>query len=132
LTLDLSKLNELWFTLEILLTHLRKRVNECHKLAIGENKKLKEKLQMNLKRIGDHPDKKSLEIVEIPFAIIGTKYDQFEKIEPEKRKIVCKSLRFVSHYYGAMLMFTSNALEATVNKSKALMNNFLFEGSFNR
>lgn len=101
-------------------------------MAIDENKKLKEKLQINLRRIGENPDKKSLDIIEIPFAIIGTKYDQFEKVEPEKRKIVCKSLRFISHYYGGMLMFTTNALEATVNKSKALMNNFLFEGSFNR
>ena len=54
-TVDLSKLNEVWITLETIMERLRKRVNECVKLAIKENPDLKEKLKANQKRIGENP-----------------------------------------------------------------------------
>jgi hypothetical protein len=92
-----------------------------------------------------------LEPFEIPVVILGTKYDVFETYEPEKRKIVCKTLRFVAHYYGAMLLvsvnmfkktsiciffiinqkFSSYKYDLTITKVKALLNNFLFDGTFN-
>ena len=39
----------------------------------------------------------------IPLAILGTKYDIFQDFEPEKKKIICKTLRFVAHTNGASL-----------------------------
>ena len=39
----------------------------------------------------------------IPLAILGTKYDIFQDFEPEKKKIICKTLRFVAHINGASL-----------------------------
>lgn len=43
----------------------------------------------------------------MPTAIVATKYDQFEKMEPEYKKIIAKTLRFVAHYYGTALIVIS-------------------------
>ena len=40
-----------------------------------------------------------------PIVILGGKYDLFQNMEPEKKKTVCKALRFFSHFYGATLQF---------------------------
>jgi len=131
-TVDLSKLSEVWITLETIMERLRARVNECFKKAVQENSVLKEKLTLFRKRIGDNPDRKVIEIIDIPVAIVATKYDQFEKmLEPEKRKLVCRSLRYVAHHYGAMLLFTATINDSTINKFKALVNHFLFDGVIN-
>lgn len=48
-------------------------------------------------------DKELLDPMLIPLAILGTKYDIFQDFEPEKKKIICKTLRFVAHTNGASL-----------------------------
>ncbi len=48
-------------------------------------------------------DKDLLNPLPIPLAIVGTKYDLFQDFDPEKKKIVCKTLRFVAHSNGASL-----------------------------
>ena len=40
----------------------------------------------------------------MPTVIVGTKYDIFETYEPEKKKIIAKTLRFMAHYHGAALI----------------------------
>ena len=37
--------------------------------------------------------------------ILGGKYDLFQNFDPEKKKIVCRALRFFSHHHGAALQF---------------------------
>lgn len=39
-----------------------------------------------------------------PTAIIGTKYDLFQEFDPEKKKIISKTLRFVAHSFGTSLL----------------------------
>ena len=48
-------------------------------------------------------DKDLLDPSLVPLAIIGTKYDIFQDFDPEKKKIICKTLRFVAHTNGASL-----------------------------
>lgn len=55
----------------------------------------------------DHPDHDLLDPFPIPLAIIGSKYDMFQDIEPEKKKMVCRTLRFIAHTNGASL-YVSN------------------------
>ena len=40
----------------------------------------------------------------IPLVIIGGKYDIYQDFDPEKKKIICKTLRFIAHTNGASLM----------------------------
>eukprot|EP00079_Xenopus_tropicalis_P025820 XP_012819343.1 PREDICTED: cytoplasmic dynein 2 light intermediate chain 1 isoform X2 [Xenopus tropicalis] len=92
LVLDLSKPNELWPTMESLLETTRKHVDKII-TGIAKNSskianQIKQKLWQTIPK--DHPD-----------------------FDSEIRKIICKTLRFVAHYYGASLLFTS--------KSDALM-----------
>ena len=44
-----------------------------------------------------------LDPLPISLGIIGTKYDIFQNLDPEKRKTICKTLRFVAHINGAAL-----------------------------
>ena len=44
-----------------------------------------------------------LDPLPISIGVIGTKYDIFQNFDPEKRKTVCKTLRFVAHINGAAL-----------------------------
>ena len=48
-------------------------------------------------------DKELLDPCAIPVAIVGSKYDVFQNFDPEKKKIICKTLRFVAHTNGASL-----------------------------
>ena len=48
-------------------------------------------------------------------AIIGTKYDLFQEFDPEKKKIISKTLRFVAHSYGASLL-VSKAMNGRMDR----------------
>ena len=50
----------------------------------------------------------------IPLAILGTKYDIFQDFEPEKKKIICKTLRFVAHTNGASLHVSMSTTKIVV------------------
>ena len=49
-------------------------------------------------------DESKLDPISIPTAIVATKYDVYETYEPEKQKIISKTLRFVAHYFGCCLI----------------------------
>ena len=44
-------------------------------------------------------------VFRLPLVILGGKYDIFQNFDPEKKKIVCRALRFFSHHHGAALQF---------------------------
>ncbi len=52
-----------------------------------------------------HPDKGSNQPFPVPLVILGGKYDQFQNMESENKKVICKALRFLAHNYGATLQF---------------------------
>lgn len=92
-------------------------------------------------------DKELLDPMSVPLAILGTKYDIFQDFEPEKKKIVCKTLRFVAHTNGAslhvrrvhtvfvhkfmlrvvyLLQFFSNKSDGLVSRIKQLISHLAF------
>lgn len=93
----------------------------------------------------DHPDRDLLDPLPVPLTILGTKYDQFQDMEPERRKMLCRTLRFVAHTNGASLyvrqwlhswytycntvssqQFVSMKSDVLVNRMKQLMNHLAF------
>ena len=48
-------------------------------------------------------DKDMLDPMPVSLGMIGSKYDIFQNFDPEKRKTICKTLRFVAHINGAAL-----------------------------
>ncbi|KAK2158860.1 hypothetical protein LSH36_162g01004 [Paralvinella palmiformis] len=110
LVLDLSKPSELWFTLEKFLTIIRSRVDAVINETRMQQPDIKEQLKRQTwQRIGEeHVDKDLIDPLLIPLVIVGTKYDIFQEFDPEKRKVICKTLRFVAHTYGAHLQNISD------------------------
>ncbi|NXX89733.1 DC2L1 protein, partial [Centropus bengalensis] len=127
LVLDLSKPNELWTTMEKLLqvtrNHVNKILNKLEKTNPEVATEIKQRMQNNLQR--DHPDYELIDPFPVPLVIIGSKYDIFIEFDSEMRKIISKTLRFVSHYYGASLVFTSKS-EGLLVKARILINHLAF------
>ncbi|XP_052769015.1 cytoplasmic dynein 2 light intermediate chain 1-like [Mya arenaria] len=125
---DLSKPEEIWFTLESLLASSRARIEAAIADARQDNPGIREALQKRaLARVGeDHADRNMLDPFPVPLVIVGTKYDLFQDMDSEKRKVICKSLRFVAHTNGAVLQFFSTKIEQLVQKARAVITNHLF------
>ncbi|XP_006839527.1 PREDICTED: cytoplasmic dynein 2 light intermediate chain 1 [Chrysochloris asiatica] len=106
LVLDLSKPNDLWPTMENLLqvtkSHIDKVIMKLGKTNAKAASEMRQKIWSNMQK--DHPDRELIDPFPIPLVIIGSKYDIFQDFDSEKRKVICKTLRFVAHYYGASLM----------------------------
>ncbi|KAB0358708.1 hypothetical protein FD754_002864, partial [Muntiacus muntjak] len=106
LVLDLSKPNDLWPTMENLLQATKLNVDKVIMKLGKKNSKaaseMRQKMWSNMQK--DHPDRELIDPFPIPLVIIGSKYDIFQDFDSEKRKVICKTLRFVAHYYGASLM----------------------------
>ena len=107
LMVDLSKPEELWFTLETLMNTLQTHLDIILKSAEAVEHKIEETLnQMTLNSLdSEHPDKNLIKPFMLPCIILGSKYDEFQNMDPEKKKIICKALRFFAHFHGASLQF---------------------------
>jgi len=57
---------------------------------------------------------------------LGGKYDEFQNFDPEKKKIICKALRFFAHYRGASLQFYSAMDSGLLKKAKDILSYHAF------
>ncbi|XP_046575700.1 cytoplasmic dynein 2 light intermediate chain 1-like isoform X1 [Haliotis rubra] len=128
IVLDLSTPKELWFTLESLLTSARSRVENVIAEMKQADPHIRDKLKkMAWERIGEeHPDKSMIDPFLVPLVIVGSKYDVFQDFDSEKRKVICKTLRFVAHSQGATLQFFSIKMEGTIKRMQGIINHHLF------
>ncbi|ELU13557.1 hypothetical protein CAPTEDRAFT_165957 [Capitella teleta] len=128
LVLDLSKPEALWHTLETWLNHLRSLTDTAIGVAKADNPQIKDKLQKAAwERVGeDNVDKDMMTPFLLPLVIIGAKYDIFQDFDSEKRKVICKTLRFVAHTHGAHLQFFTVKQEALINRTRGVISNFVF------
>ncbi|XP_065069378.1 cytoplasmic dynein 2 light intermediate chain 1-like [Rhopilema esculentum] len=129
--LDLSRPNDLWETQEILLKEVKhlvkKALSEIDRSAPSTSAKMKQKCW---ERVGEnHADKNLLDPLQIPLLIIGNKYDKYQEMEPEKKKIISKTLRFIAHKNGASLQFSSNKIDNLSSKTRSLFANMAFNMS---
>nr|KAF6429215.1 dynein cytoplasmic 2 light intermediate chain 1 [Molossus molossus] len=104
-------------------SHVDKVIMKLGKTNSKAASEMRQKIWCNLQK--DHPDHELIDPFPIPLVIIGSKYDIFQDFDSEKRKIICKTLRFVAHYYGASLMFTSKS-EALLLKIRGVINQLAF------
>lgn len=131
---DLSKPDTIWSTLETLLSVVKMRVkkviNELKSTCPSEANAI---VAECLARYGaDHPDKDLLDIIPIPLAIVGSKFDLYQDFDSEKKKVISKSLRFLAHYHGAHLCFFSSKIESLVMKSRGLLGHLVFKTSISK
>ncbi|KAL3902032.1 MAG: hypothetical protein SGCHY_000142 [Lobulomycetales sp.] len=74
----------------------------------------------------DHPDKASLNPMLLPVLIVGNKYDLFRQLEPEKQKLICKTLRYIAHTTGSHLLFTGSGEESAAMRFRQLLSHHAF------
>lgn len=80
----------------------------------------------------DHADKDLLDPFKVPLTIIGTKYDLFQDFESEKRKLICKTLRYFAHVNGASMLFTSDKDETLIGRAKVALSHMAFKTGSSR
>ena len=66
--------------------------------------KLQEKINARWK---DNEESNLVNFMFIPVVIVGTKYDEFAKHEAEKRKWLCRALRYIAHRNDCDIVLTS-------------------------
>ncbi|KAM9808754.1 cytoplasmic dynein 2 light intermediate chain 1 isoform X3 [Syngnathus typhle] len=132
LVLDLSAPSTLWATMETLLqvaqTHVEQAASQARQV---DKKRAQSKQSANALFAArvlpkDFPDRELISPFPVPLLIIGSKYDLFQELASDKRKVVCKTLRFVAHYYAASLIFSSIKLESLVSKTKSFFSHLAF------
>ncbi|RKO82962.1 hypothetical protein BDK51DRAFT_11746, partial [Blyttiomyces helicus] len=131
IVLDLSKPSEVLNTLEHFLQKIEARVAAILAGLEARGSRRPRALKAHAwKRFGvDHPDKDSLDPILVPLVIIGSKFDLLKDEEPEKRRVLSKTLRFVAHTRGASLIFVSQKDENISAKCRQILNHHAFRGS---
>ncbi|GIY21505.1 cytoplasmic dynein 2 light intermediate chain 1 [Caerostris extrusa] len=126
LVLDLSKAEELWYNMQTLLDTIRKLIDRA--LESSKDPTAKNKLyEIARSRIPkDHEDLQSIEPFPVPLLIIGSKYDLFQSEDFQKRKLICKCLRYIAHTYGASLQFVSSKSETLITKARVSISAMVF------
>ncbi|XP_051936621.1 cytoplasmic dynein 2 light intermediate chain 1 isoform X1 [Hippocampus zosterae] len=132
LVLDLSAPAALWATMETLL-----QVAQAHVEQAASQARLVNKSRAGSKHSPsmafaarvlpkDFPDRELISPFPVPLLIIGSKYDLFQELASDKRKVVCKTLRFVAHYHAASLIFSSIKSESLMSKTKSFFSHLAF------
>ncbi|TGZ65357.1 hypothetical protein CRM22_005903 [Opisthorchis felineus] len=130
LVLDLSKPREMWQTMETLLGTLMRRYDQLltriNKRDLPESLKSKYRELREARKTSSHPDKDLLNPFPLPLVIIGSKYDLFTTQQLEQQKMICKTLRFLNHFYGGSLYFVSEKEDLLMKRIKAVLNHIAF------
>ncbi|XP_030011995.1 cytoplasmic dynein 2 light intermediate chain 1 [Sphaeramia orbicularis] len=132
LILDLSKPNSVWGTMDKLLQAAQAQTEKAsHQAQQMEKAKAGAKHQSSMPTTArvlpkDYPDRELISPFPLPLLIIGSKYDIFQEFDSDKKKLISKTLRFISHYYAASLIFTSIKSESLMSKTKSFVNHLAF------
>lgn len=128
LVVDLSNPGEMWFTMETLLAAAKARIEAVISEMRHTHPSIRETLNKQAwERLGDEKlDRDFIDPFPVPLYIVGGKYDLFQQLDSEKRKAICRTLRFVAHTNGASLHFFSIKEETLVTRVRASLTSHLF------
>ncbi|XP_077351113.1 cytoplasmic dynein 2 light intermediate chain 1 [Festucalex cinctus] len=132
LVLDLSAPSALWATMETLLQAAQAHVDQAASRARQVDKSRAAGKRSASGHFAarvlpkDFPDRELLSPFPVPLLIVGSKYDRFQELSSDKRKVICKTLRFVAHYHAASLIFSSIKLESLISKTKSFFSHLAF------
>jgi dynein light intermediate chain 2 len=128
IVVDLSKPDQALDIVEHFLITIRDRLsNLMTSLESRGSKRPSAMKSYAWKRFGtEHPDSNTINPLSAPVLIIGTKYDVFKNLEPERKKLFCKTMRFIAHQHGASIVFSSND-DASNSKTKQFLSSMAFK-----
>lgn len=125
LTLDLSRPSTLWTDLLSLIAALKEEVGKAA-AVIPEMKETLEAAAKKRLETGGNSVESEVTPFLVPLVIIGGKYDLFQELDPEEKKVICRALRFVAHTHGASLQFFSARDPGLVKKAKEVLSHLAF------
>ena len=129
LMVDLSEPHQLWFTLKTMMVALKIQLqHSLEKFPDGNlERKLRDKMSA-VKRVDRemHPDVDKVNPFLLPLVILGGRYDEFQNLDPEKKKTVCRAIRFFAHHHGATLQFYSAKDVGLAKKARDLLSHHAF------
>ena len=131
IVIDLSKPELIWSTVTSLISSVREYVmaavktEQANKLNIGERLTRESGARID----SDHMDASTIKTFPIPLIILGGMYDVFQNFDPEKKKIICRALRFIAHSHGATLQFYSALDTGLVKKARDLLSHYAFDST---
>ncbi|KAK1937732.1 Vesicle-trafficking protein SEC22b [Phytophthora citrophthora] len=98
-----------------------KEKNPVEKLAVDALK------HEAMARYGNgHPDKDEVAPLPIPVLVVGNKFETFRDQDSVKRKGIIQAVRYLSHMYGATVLFTSMKDKNLVTQFRSVMKGFAF------
>jgi len=131
MVVDLAKPERIWNTLTTLISSIKEYIANSLKSEQAKTLKIEERLEKeSALRLGpEHMDADSIQTFPIPLVIFGGKYDIFQDFEPEKKKLICRTLRFIAHLHGATLQFYSAKDPGLVKKARDLLSHSAFSSA---
>lgn len=128
LVVDLARPERLWAAVTELVSSLAEYIGAALRTERARGLGLEERLACEAAaRVGeDHGDRPNIRPFPVPLLILGGQYDKFQDFEPEKKKIICRSLRFLAHLNGASLQFSSCRDPGLVKRARDLLSHHGF------
>lgn len=142
--LDLTRPEEMTTVLESLieriLTHIRDNL-QGNNLNLNQHldKQTKERLNYYRNFKEDNLDEstppqvgqiEALVPFPIPLTIVGTKYDEFQNMDPEKKKIIVRYLRAMAYIHGGQLVFVSAKSDTLTKRMNNVLEQLAFDSIF--
>lgn len=136
IVIDLSAPDKLWVTLEGLINTTRERVEhvikQVNKRDPNFSKNLKKATRQRLGFDKDKFEPEEIKPFPVPLVIIGSKYDLFQDMDFEEKKLIVGAMRCLAHCNGGTLLFTSSKIESTSKALRHVMNVAAFDGKLNK
>lgn len=132
IVLDLSEPHNVVPTLEKWLEQLRvqatKSLDALAKESTAGARRVEEIKAARAATFEGHADLEQLQVFPVPLVIFGAKSDTLnaDEITPDKRKAVCRAVRYFAHKNGAALIFTTLKDKAAMNNMRSLLRLLLF------
>ncbi len=105
---------------------LSKRMSELQASNVNAVNEIKESVASQLK---GHKDGNRLRPTDIPLVIIANKHDTLRSMSLAERKALMQALRFIAHYFGAILLSVSMNDSSMKEMFRGLMNAIGFGGN---
>ena len=128
LLLDLSQPGRLWQTATSLLASTKEYTEAALRSPQAEQTGIAPRLaERAAARLGpDHPDSNMVKPFPLPLVILGGKYDIFQDFDPEKKKQICRALRYLAHLHAGSLQFYSARDPGLVKRARDLLSHHAF------
>lgn len=109
IVLDLSKASRVMDDLLFWVQYFKRITDACLTKMKATQPQLSAQLSERAMRVfpEGHPDRTRVDPFKLPLLIVGNKWDLAKNLQPVQLNALSRSLRAVTHYFGASLVYTS-------------------------